>query len=138
MGGGWTTYIPNQVGTYTFVFKFPGQVISLTGPTGIPGAASDYINDTFLASSAKTTLTVQQEPIPQPPSYPLPTDYWTRPIEGQNTSLVLALHQTGCGSPTDCSEVQPDGIAPNSAHIMWTKPFRSEALSEEATPASLA
>ena len=123
VGSGWTTYIPTQVGTYTFEFKFPGQVISLTGPTGIPGAASDYINDTFLASSAKTTLTVQQEPIPGPPSYPLPTEYWTRPIEGQNQEW-WTISSNWLSGAHEFQKVQPDGIAPNSAHIMWTKPIR--------------
>jgi len=85
VGSGYTSYTPDQVGTYTFVFSFPGQVLSLYGPTGIPGSDRPNINDTFLASSATTTLTVQQEPIPEPITYPLPTEYWTRPIEGQNT-----------------------------------------------------
>ena len=86
VGGGWTTYTPDQVGTYTFVFSFPGQVASLYNPvTGVPGnAGSPYINDTYAASSATATLTVQQDPIPDPPSYPLPTDYWTRPINSEN------------------------------------------------------
>jgi len=78
VGSCYTYYTPDQAGTYTFVFTFPGQVLSLTGPTGIPGRDSPYINDTYLASSATTTLTVQQEPIPEPITYPLPTEYWTR------------------------------------------------------------
>jgi outer membrane protein assembly factor BamB len=122
VGGGWTTYTPDQVGTYSFVFSFLGQVASLTGPTGIPGSANDYINDTFLASSATTTLTVQQEPIPQSPTYPLPTEYWTRPIEGQNTEWYRVASNWLGGSHI-VGRVQPDGIAPNSPHIMWTKPI---------------
>ena len=84
-GSGYDTYTPNEVGTYTFKFNFPGQVASLTGPTGISGSRSPYIGDIYLASSATTTITVQEDPIPSPPTYPLPTEYWTRPIEGQNT-----------------------------------------------------
>jgi len=67
-GSGYTLYTPDQVGTYTFVLSFPGQVLSLYGPTGIEGRYSAFINDTYLPSSATTTLTVQQEPIPDPPS----------------------------------------------------------------------
>jgi len=87
------TYTPNQVGTYKFVFNFPNNVATGINPTnGIPydpavamlGAA--YINDTYLASTATTTLIVQDEPVLEPPTYPLPTEYWTRPIEGQNTA----------------------------------------------------
>jgi len=123
IGGGWTTYTPNQVGTYTFVFNFPGQVASLTGPTGIPGNPSAYIGDSYLPSSAETTLTVQEDPIPSPPSYPLPTEYWTRPIEGQNIEWHKVASNWLSGSHI-VGRVQPDGIAPESPHIMWTKPLQ--------------
>jgi len=122
VGSGWTLYTPTQVGTYTFVFNFPGQVLSLIGPTGIPGLYSDYINDTYLASSATATLTVQQEPIHTPTSYPLPTEYWTRPIEGQNTEWYR-ISSNWLSAPQIVGKFQEDGIGPNSAHIMWTKPL---------------
>ena len=114
----YTPYVPDQVGTYTFTFNFPQQ---LSPTTDI------YQNDTYLASSASTTLTVQQDPIPiATTSYPLPTEYWTRPIEGQNTDWwSISSNWLGSGSPrfTGYGRVQPDGIAPNSGHIMWTKPL---------------
>jgi hypothetical protein len=122
VGSGYTSYTPDQVGTYTFDFNFPGQVLSLTGPTGIPGRSSPYENDTFAASSATTTLTVQQDPIPDPITYPLPTEYWTRPIEGQNTAWFRVASNWLSGSHI-VERVQPDGTAPNSPHIMWTKPI---------------
>ncbi len=122
------TYTPNQVGTYKFEFNFPGQVASLYHPeTGIPGGASDFINDTHLASSATTTLTVQEEAVQEPPTYPLPTQYWTRPIEGQNTAWFTVasnyLNPFGAAYMYGSERFQPDGIAPNSPHIMWTKPL---------------
>ena len=122
VGSGFTQYTPDQVGTYTFEFSFPGQVLSLYGPTGIEGRDSPYINDTYLASSATTTLTVQQDPIPDPPSFPLPTSFWTRPIEGQNTEWWKVASNYLSGSSIR-DKFQPDGIAPNSPHIMWTKPL---------------
>jgi hypothetical protein len=122
VGSGWTSYTPTQVGTYTFVFSFPGQVLSQTGPTGILGLYSDFINDTYLASNATATLTVQQEPIPGAPTFPLPTEYWTRPIEGQNTEWYT-IASNWLGSPQIVGKFQPDGTAPNSPHIMWTKPI---------------
>ena len=122
VGSGYSPYIPDQVGTYTFAFSFPGQVLSLSGPAGIPGGASDYINDTFMASNATTTLTVQQEPISQPGGYPLPTQYWTRPIEGQNTEW-FSIASNWLDEPQIHNHVQADGIAPDSAHVMWTKPI---------------
>ena len=122
VGGGYTRYTPDQVGTYKFVFAYPGQVLSRYGPTGIVGQTSPYENDTFLAATATTTLTVQEEPIPDPPSYPLPTEYWTRPVEGQNTGWYQVA-SNWLRSPQIPWLFQPDGIAPESAHIMWTKPL---------------
>jgi hypothetical protein len=124
-------YTPTQAGNYTFVFHYPGQTYTWTDP--------QYTNDTYLASTSRTvTLSVQEDPIPNPiNSYPLPTEYWTRPIEGQNTDWwSISSNWLGTGSPPFGSalntatpnrpyyRVQADGSAPNSAHIMWTKPIQ--------------
>jgi hypothetical protein len=55
------------------------------------------------------------------PDYELPSSYWTRPIEGQNTNWAsIVSHYLGYPYIYQ-GVVQPDGSAPNSAHIMWTK-----------------
>jgi outer membrane protein assembly factor BamB len=120
VGGGWTLYTPNQVGTYTFEVIFPGQVASLTGPTGLEGSASDYVGDYYLPSSATVTLTVQEDPIAFLEDTPVTDDYWTRPIEGQNTNWASIGSHWLSGSQI-VGKYQPDGIAPESPHIMWTK-----------------
>ncbi len=107
-----TLYTPNQIGTYKFEFSFPGQVYTWVDVNQ---------NDTFLPSSAQTTLTVQQTPVSSPPTYPLPTTYWTRPIEGQNTQWAN-IASNWLVTPA-LYNFQPDGTAPNSAHVMWTKPL---------------
>lgn len=126
-------YVPTQVGNYTLYFEFPGQVASLFNPlTGEPGTPSPYVNDTFTGSNATTTLTVQSEQLSPVPSYPLPSNYWTRPIEGQNTAWDrIASNWLGTGSGQiqggggfGGGGVQLDGAAPNSPHIMWTKPLQ--------------
>ncbi len=124
-GSTYTTYTPNKAGNYTFYLEFPGQVLSLYHPeTKKPGAQSAFVNDTFQASSAKATLLVQEEPVKEPPNYPLPTEYWTRPIEGQNSNW-WTISSNWLGAPQVIDRVvQPDGIAPNSAHVMWTKPIQ--------------
>jgi len=111
-------FVPDQTGNYTLIFSYPGETYSSTGA---------YQNDTFLPSSAKTTLVVQQEPIPYPVgSYPLPTEYWTRPIEGQNTDWwTISSNWLGASSPQiSQNRFQYDGLAPNTAHVMWTKPLQ--------------
>ena len=135
----YTPYTPTQVGNYTFTFDFPKQDFPSTGT---------YQNDTFLASSASVTLTVQEEQLPDATrSYPLPAEYWTHPIEGQNTDWwTISSNWLGTGSPqwTGGRKIQPDGLAPNSAHVMWTRPIQdggvvpgSEAIQGEMFYAGL-
>jgi hypothetical protein len=122
VGGSWSSYTPDQTGTYTFTVRFGPQLITGSNGTGIFNN-NIAIGDTYYqANTATTTLTVQQEPIPQPPTYPLPTEFWTRPIEGQNRDWYT-IASNWLRSPQIVGRVQPDGIAPDSAHIMWTKPI---------------
>ena len=125
-----TTFTPTQVGTYTLTFNYPGQ--TLTAPNDQPAStngATSYVNDTYLPSSASTTLTVQQDAIPAAiTGYPLPTEYWTRPIEGQNTNWFTIssnyLNPFIAAYSFGAVRLQPDGTAPNSGHVMWTTPMQ--------------
>src|SRR3989339_675725 len=127
-------YTPTQVGTYTLDFNYPGQTYTWNATS----SERTWTNDTFTAASATFLLTVQDEPLPAPTvSYPLPTEYWTRPIEGQNTDWYK-ISSNWLGEPFITSgasvgggtaglyiaRIQPDGIAPNSAHILWSKPIQ--------------
>ncbi len=110
-------YIPDQAGIYEFVFSYPDQEYTWSG---------SYQGDIYLGATSKTVyLTVTEEPLPDPiTSYPLPTEYWTRPIEGENTDWwTISSHWLGYTHPSIVKMYQPDGAAPNSAHIMWTKPI---------------
>jgi len=116
-------YTPDQVGTYSFVFSFPDMVYRWNATS----AMRQWTGTIFLGATSKTVnLTVQAEPLPDPiTSYPLPAEYWTRPIEGQNTDWYKIssnwLGRPYIGGSPDHAQFQPDGTAPNSAHVMWTK-----------------
>ncbi len=126
-----STYIkftPTQVGTYTFNFTYPGQAY---GANGNGYEKSSLINDTYLASSASTTLTVQQEPIPAAEgSTPLPTAYWTHPIYGEGTDWwTISSDWLGSGSPvpagyTSSTLFHGDAVGPLTSHVMWTRPLQ--------------
>ncbi len=117
-----TSYTPNQVGTYEFVFKFPGD--KLTGepfnPTGIQRSPV-FINDTVTASTSEPAyLTVQEEPIIDWVETPLPTEYWRRPINGINRNWYqIAGNWLGQGDPVN--SFAQYSMGPESAHIMWTR-----------------
>ena len=117
------SYTPDQIGTYTFKFNYTGQTYTWSGA---------YQNDTMAPASASTTLEVTDTFLPAPIfSYPLPTEYWTRPIEGQNTDwyrissnwLNAPWIRSGSTSTGGAGygRYQPDGTGPNSPHVMWSK-----------------
>ncbi len=131
----YTTYTPTAAGTYNFTFNFPAQVYTYTGLVqGFfgPPTPNMYTNDTYLASSASTTLTVQSTPIPAAVfSSPLPTAYWTRPIFGLNTAWwSISSNWLGTGSGQfyalgfGSNVVIPDAVGPQTSHVMWTMPIQ--------------
>jgi outer membrane protein assembly factor BamB len=132
VGSTYALYTPDQVGTYTFALTYPGQVLNGSAGTGVPnivnmfGMPSENLGDNYLPSTATTTITVQDAAVPNPADYPLPTEYWTRPIDGQNTAWEsIASNWLG---ETYQGKVQPDGTAPNSAHIMWRRPLQDGGI----------
>jgi len=109
----YTMYTPDQAGTYTLVFNFPGQVYDFGG---------SYQNDVYLPSSATTILTVQQDPVTGITEAPLPTEYWTRPIDGAN-HLWGAISSNWLNGGDVADRWQEEGSAPHTSHIMWSKPI---------------
>jgi len=121
-------FTPSQTGTYTVLFEYAGQVYTWDATS----AQREWTGTTFLPASRSVTLTVQQEPLPAPIySYPLPTEYWSRPIDGQNLAWYSISSHWLRGSyfgtfatPGDRLNLwQRDGAAPNTGHIMWAKPI---------------
>ena len=121
-GGAWDTYIPANVGTYSFQAFYPGGQ-TLYG-FGVP---YDYLG----SESEIVELTVQEEPIKEYSSPPLPTEYWSRPIYSTNYGWAqLGGHWFGLAAPAFASTGQYDATgnlnayspAPNTGHILWTKP----------------
>jgi len=132
-GGTHTDFTPSQVGNYTFQFFFPQQTLLGHNVTpGISQAVASFINDTYEASqSPVVTLTVQQAPITLPPSTPLPTGYWQRPISALNANwYTIGGNWLGLGQSTFSNtgmynatgNYNPYTTAPLTAHILWTKP----------------
>ena len=133
-GGTYTLYTPSTLGNYTFVMYFLGDTLK-----GLNHAiANDYINDTFAPStSSPATLIVQQNPVPSIPQNPLPTSYWTRPVQSVNGLWsgitgnwlglgAYAFATTGVYNAT--GNYNPYSTAPKTAHIIWTRPVAAGGL----------
>ena len=123
------SFTPDQVGTYNLVFNFPEQVHEVTG--------SAYDNDTYLASSSTATLTVQSEPIETIGASALPTEYWTRPIYGENPEwYTISSNWLGAWAPGyynvagSIAGAWPvdDAVGPLTNHVMWTKVLQTGGI----------
>ena len=135
-GGSYTTYTPTQLGTYTFQHFYGGDTLLNVNPR--PGNAgisnARFVNDTMLPStSAIISVTVQEEPIADPPLAPLPTNWWETPLNAMNVinwyplagaSLIVRGYSTSSGSLySTASNFNPYTTAVKTAHILWNKPI---------------
>lgn len=132
------SFTPTIAGTYQILFNFPGQAYNSSG--GSYNAASVLVDDYYIPVSANATLTAQDSPVyVYPDSYPLPSEYWARPIYGENPFwFTIASNWLGSGSPgyqgfatsyntglNGAIFFSGDMIGPQTNHIMWTKPLES-------------
>ena len=130
-------FTPDTVGTYTLTFDFPEQAITAENDPD-----SSLVGSTYESATTSTTLIVQEEPIAAIPQTPLPTEYWTRPIYGQNSAwYTVGSNWLGFGSPGYISigsgtNLGANGeafgpstnVGPLTSHVMWTKPMTSGGI----------
>jgi hypothetical protein len=118
--GAATFYLtPDKVGTWTLRMHFEGSTVSELSRYYVPSDSNVF------------ELTVQQDPVPVWPAAPLPTEYWQRPVEGQNRNWAsiagnwLAVNQIAEGYSFWSADARYNAYttAPRTAHIMWTKPL---------------
>jgi hypothetical protein len=132
-------FTPDEVGQWNMTFVYGGNVVN---STYFDTTTASSVGDIWLPSTATCTLTVQDEPATTyPDSYPLPTEYWTRPIYGENNYWwTISSNWYGQGSPvlSDVSYGTITGVPSSSAlqrypgdavgsltsHVMWTKPLQ--------------
>jgi hypothetical protein len=126
-GAAQASFTPTTVGNYTLKFTFLGQHVVGLSPFGVA------INAYYGASSYTITLTVQQQPVLPTPQVPLPTTYWQNPVNSQD-QLWSSISGNWFGTPgsqggplntfyNDSGNFNPYTTAPNTAHIVWTKPL---------------
>jgi hypothetical protein len=121
-----TYYTPKQTGNYTFQFSFPGQHV-----TGINTLTFAAVNTYYTPSNYTYILTVQQQPAASYASPSLPTTYWTRPINAQNSLwysisgnwLAQGAAVLGISNYNATGNFNPYTAGPSTAHILWTKPL---------------
>jgi len=116
-GGTGRVFVPDIEGTYYLQTHFPEQQT-----TSDKRAAGWSVGTWMLASdSEKLALVVQAEPITYYPAHPLPTEYWTRPINAQHREWANI-------SGSDWMDDEYND-APESPHVLWAKPLTIGGLS---------
>jgi hypothetical protein len=125
-GGSDVVYTPDKVGTYKLTTNFPEQAFPETYfdyQRGVMFFAGDVVK---AAKSDTLELVVTQEPLPNYPGIPLPTEYWSRPVDPQLREWY---------SITGNWVIRPDNslalyndYAPETAHVLWAKPLTTGGL----------
>jgi hypothetical protein len=133
-GSTYTAYTPDQVGNYSITVYF--QQLQYLWNTTNGGGDNNYYGTTFKASNYTVIVSVQQDPVQingEPIIQSVPTEYWSRPIEGQNdqwytvsSNWLSGSHDRDNGGGEN--RYQADGTAPNSPHILWTRPTEDNGI----------
>ena len=120
-----TPFTPTQEGTYTFLFSYPDQNYTWNSSTYLGNSA--YTGVIFLGANATATLTVQADPVAATANSPLPTEYWTRPIYGEDFNwYVLGSQWLGSGSSYTAARQQLLRRLPTRRHeLMATRRNRT-------------
>jgi outer membrane protein assembly factor BamB len=124
-GGTGTSFIPTQVGAYTFQSHFPEQENPVTffePERGVLHLAGTIME---ASDSEVATLTVTEEPIQHYPAAPLPTEFWSRPIDSQYREWYPIA---GNWLETPRNVFAPYNDGPETAHILWAKPISTGGL----------
>jgi hypothetical protein len=123
-GGTGTNFTPDTVGVYELQSHFPAQTLDIYSFFGGIIGTQDFA----ASDSDVLELVVQEEAIDYWPGVPMPSEYWTRPINAQffEWADIAGNWLRPAGSYTmppipkyhDYNEDAPD-----TAHILWTKQY---------------
>jgi len=133
VGANYISYTPTQVGTYQIQAIFPYTIKNATTTNNI-GGNSIRAGDSRVYSAAVSpvsTFEVFATTFPAWVESPLPNDYWTRPVASAARAwyaltsdwLAGAANVWPLGSSGGNVGSYGYGQAPESSHILWTKPF---------------
>jgi hypothetical protein len=123
-------YVPTTVGKYSFQYSFSGELVAHALWGGISGTSPQYYNAYFEPStSISVSVTVQQAPLSgyTEAPVPLPTQYWTTPINAQNRAWNVISGPWLLSTYNATGPFNPYTYAPNSAHILWTDQLNPES-----------
>jgi outer membrane protein assembly factor BamB len=120
-GGTGVNWVPTVAGNYTCIGYFPEQTTSATKIAGGFFTAQLATGTIMLESESEpVTLVVQEDPIEYYPYFPLPAEYWTRPVDSQQRTWIAVAGNWLEGTPVNYL-AEGNEYAPETAHILWAK-----------------
>jgi outer membrane protein assembly factor BamB len=150
-------FVPSEIGNYTATFVYGGQTYPSLAEitTSVPFSQSTintinaYAGDKYLPQTESVNFIVQQDPLSYL-AFPLPTEYWARPIDSQNynwyaiasnwlggnTGSAFGGHTLEANNAPGINVYQPIGTAPLSGHILWTQPQEFGGVVAANTPSN--
>jgi len=121
-GGTGISYTPTMTGTHYCQAHFPEQELKWT--LNLWGSEPLVAGPIMLASESEVLeLVVQEESISYYPGQPLPSEYWTRPIDPQLREWSAVSGSWLWADGRSAYAVTGNDEAPETAHILWTKPL---------------
>ena len=124
-GGSITVYTPTQIGTYKLKTNFPEQAVPVDF-FNLEAGEMLFAGTKMLASTSDTLdLVVQEQPLPGYPSPPLPSSYWSRPIDAQLREWASIA---GNWMRRPDNSLADNNIAPETAHVLWAKQLTTGGL----------
>jgi hypothetical protein len=130
------TFTPTQIGTYNFTFNFLKQQYTWNATTNpeLSAANAAYYGDYYLASNATCSLTVIEEATTSATGgTAMPTEYWSRPIYGENSAWYSISSNWLGNSATATAQgygscYRDEYVGSQTAHIMWTKSIQDGGI----------
>ena len=146
VGGGYLAYVPEEVGTYTVIAIFPdtwknSTLITLpdgsqalgpheTGYNANPALSTPQNQHYTAGSSEPITFVAQAEPIASWTESPIPSDYWTRPINDASRqwsalpgNWLLGAWNQPLGQAGGTTTRYVYGTGTETSHVLWTRPL---------------
>ncbi len=111
-GGTGIIFVPDQVGNYTMKTIFPAQ----NSTNNLVVTQNLYM----AAESDPLTLVVQADPVTYYPAFPMPIEYWSRPVDAQIREWYSIM---GHWLRAPEGFYAPFNDGPTTAHILWTRPL---------------
>ena len=124
-GSSFTTFTPDQVGTYKLTTNFPDNIVQTTF-FDLQRGSLIFAGTKELAATAELDLVVQQDPLPNYPGHALPTEYWSRPIDPQLREWYSISGDWVSRPPNDIALFNDN--APETAHVLWANDITTGGL----------